>query len=228
MNTSRPLASRFTFDPAGDFGGVWSADASRVAFCSMRTGLGDVYVADTSAPANVRRITSLSDQVLPTCWTRDGAWILTERYTKADVDIWMFPTGGGEGKPYLATQFVEGAAELSPDNTLVAYTSNESGRTEVYVEQFPSHAARRQVSAAGGSMPRWRGDGKELFFIAPGGSLMSVDMTSDSATPVALFQLPGISYDVTRDGQRFLVDQPVDDNSRSPMTFVSNWLAERK
>jgi hypothetical protein len=110
---------------------------------------------------------------------------------------------------------------------LVAYTSDESGHSEVYVEQFPTHAGRRQVSAAGGTIPRWRSDGKELFYLSRGRSLMSVDMTSETATPVALFQLPGATYDVTRDGQRFLVDKPLDDNYRSPLTFVSNWLAER-
>jgi Tol biopolymer transport system component len=228
FNVSRPLATRFTFDPAGEFAGLWSADGSKVVFTSMRTGMGDLYEADAATPTNVKRITSLADQLAASSWTRDGAWILADRYLKADVDIWMFPPAGGEARPYLSTPFTEGSAELSPDNSLVAYTSDESGHSEVYVEHFPTHAGRRQVSAAGGGTPRWRGDGKELFYIARGGSLMSVDMTSETATPVALFQVPGATYDVTRDGQRFLVDQPVDNNYRSPLTFVSNWLAERK
>ena len=165
---------------------------------------------------------------MPTSWTRDGAWILADRYLKVDIDIWMFPAAGGEGKPYLATPFTERMAVLSPDNAFIAYTSNESGRDEVYVEHFPSHANRRQLSSAGGVHPSWRGDGRELFYIALGGDVMSVDMTSETATPKALFHLPGFSYDVARDGQRFIVDRPVDDNFRTPLTFVSNWMAERK
>jgi Tol biopolymer transport system component len=166
FNVSRPLATRFTFDPAGEFGGLWSADGSKVVFTSMRTGMGDLYEADAGTPTNVKRLTSVSDQLGPTSWTRDGAWILADRYLKADMDIWMFPLAGGEARPYISTPFSEGSAELSPDNSLVAYTSDESGHNEVYVEHFPTHAGRRQVSAAGGGTPRWRSDGKELFYIA--------------------------------------------------------------
>jgi eukaryotic-like serine/threonine-protein kinase len=227
FNVSRPLATRFTFDPAGEFGGLWSADGSKVVFTSMRSGMGDLYEADAGTPTNVKRITALADQLGPTSWTRDGAWILADRYLKADTDIWMFPLAGGEARPYLSTPFSESSAELSPDNSMVAYTSDESGHAEVYVEHFPTHAGRRQVSAAGGGTPRWRGDGKELFYISHNRSLMSVDMTSETATPVVLFQIQGATYDVTRDGQRFLVDTPLDNNYRSPLTFVSNWLAEQ-
>src|SRR6185436_6999197 len=98
----------------------------------------------------------------------------------------------------------------------------------VYVERFPTHAGRRQVSTAGGEFPRWRGDGRELFYADPSGELMSVDVSSEAATPKALFHVPGFTYDVSHDGQRFIVDQPVDDTTRSPLTFVSNWMAERK
>jgi serine/threonine protein kinase len=229
LDTARALMTRFTFDPAGDFAGIWAPDGSKVAFSSMRTGLGDIYVADVSNPSKVQRIASSStDQFAPTSWTRDGASVLAELYRQADVDLWIFPVAGGVGKAYIATQFNESQAELSPDDALVAYISDESGRPEIYVEHFPSHEGRRQVSSGGGGAPRWRGDGKELFFIARGGMLTSVDMTNETAAPKPLFVLPGTSFDVTRDGQRFLVDTPVDNNTGSPLTFVSNWMAERK
>ncbi|MEA2163778.1 MAG: eukaryotic-like serine/threonine-protein kinase [Thermoanaerobaculia bacterium] len=224
---ARNLTTRFTFDPSGDFGPAWSADGTKVAWASTRTGLGNLYTADVANPSNVRQITSITDQLAPTSWSRDGAWILVERYNKSDTDIWMFPANGGEGKPYLATGFSEAGAVLSPDNALVAYQSDESGRDEVYVEQFPSHAGRRQISTGGGHLPRWRGDGGELFYIAHGG-LMSAGMTKETEAPKPLFVVPGFAYDAARDGQRFLVDRPVDDNMRSPMTFVSNWMSERK
>ncbi len=231
VDTARGVTTRFTFDPAADYGGLWSSDGSKVAFSSMRGGLGGIYIADAANPSNVRRINpplpTAGDMALGS-WSRDGLWLLAEVYLKADTDLWMFPAAGGEGKPYLATPFAESEPALSPDNALIAYVSNESGREEIYVEQFPSHAGRRQVSSAGGNRPRWRGDGKELFFIARGGALMSLDMTSASGLPKVLFQLPGTTYDVTRDGQRILADTPVDDNGGSPLTFVSNWLAERK
>jgi serine/threonine protein kinase/Tol biopolymer transport system component len=229
LDVSRALLTRFTFDPAGDFAGTWGAGGSKVAFCSMRTGLGDIYVADVSNPSKVQRVASSStDQLVPTSWTRDGAFILAELYRPADIDLWMFPAAGGAGKPYIATQFNESGAELSPDNALVAYVSDESGRPEIYVEHFPSHEGRRQLSSGGGRLPRWRGDGKELFFSSPARMVMSADMTNETAAPKPLFVLPGFSFDVTRDGQRFLIDTPVDDIAGSPLTFVSNWMAERK
>jgi Tol biopolymer transport system component/tRNA A-37 threonylcarbamoyl transferase component Bud32 len=228
LDTARNVSTRFTFDPAGDYAPVWSPDGTKIAFASMRAGLGNLFVADAANPTNVRRLTNFpTDQVSPVSWTRDGKMVVAERTAKADLDIWLFPVDGGEGRPYLATPFVESWAEVSPDGMSIAYTCNESGRYEVYVERFPSHAGRRQVSSSGGWQPRWRSDGREIFYVSHG-ELVSVDMTSDTATPKTLFRLPGNAYDVARDGQRFIVDRPLDNNSNSPLTFVSDWMAERK
>jgi Tol biopolymer transport system component len=163
----------------------------------------------------------------PSCWSRDGSLVLADDYRLSDIDIVTLAVLTGEVKPYISTRFSESSAALSPDNTSIAYVSDESGRGEVYVEAFPTHAGRRQVSTTGGALPRWRGDGRELYYAA-GGELMSVDMSSEAATPKLLFRLPGATYDVTRDGQRFVVDQPVDDTFTSPLTFLSNWIALRK
>jgi len=229
FDTVRNVATRMTLDPAGDYGPAWSPDGSKIAFSSMRLGMGSLHVADVGNPSLVRRLTSSKEeQIVPDDWTRDGTTIVGERSLGVAYDIWLYPAAGGEGKPYLASPFAETMAALSPDNAFIAYASNESGRNEVYVERFPSHAGRRQLSSAGGAMPRWRGDGHELFYVAVGGDVMSVDMTSETSTPKLLFHLPGASYDVTRDGQRFIVDRPVDDNFRTPLTFLSNWTAERK
>jgi Tol biopolymer transport system component len=232
LDVARGLATRFTFDPAGDFVPVWSPDGSKIVFSSQRSGQANLYIADVANPSNVRRLTSLTDEgVFPDSWTHDGTLIVADRSVRAsiaDIDLWTFSAAGGAAKPYLATPFVERMAALSPDDAFIAYTSNESGRDEVYVERFPSHAGRRQLSSSGGTLPRWRGDGREIFYVSPAGDLMSVEMTSDRATPKTLFHLPGYSFDAARDGQRFLVDKPVDDNTRTPLTFVSNWMAERK
>jgi Tol biopolymer transport system component len=228
LDFARNVTTRFTFDPAGAYSPVWSPDGSTIAFASMRAGLGNLFIAGAANPTNVRRLTNFpTDQVRPVFWTRDGKMVVAERTAKADLDLWLFPVDGSEGKPYLATPFVELSADVSPDGTYIAYASNESGRDEVYVEHFPSHAGRRQVSSSGGDQPRWRNDGRELFYISHS-ELMSVDMTSNTATPKPLFRLPGNSYDIARDGQRFIVDRPLDDNYSSPLTFVSNWMAERK
>jgi serine/threonine protein kinase/Tol biopolymer transport system component len=229
FDTARGVATRFTFDPASDLAPVWSADGAKVAFSSMRTGIGDLYVTETATPANAKKLgTSPGDLFEPTDWSRDGELVFADDYRKTDVDILTFSTRTGEAKPYVSTRFRETSAALSPDNAFIAYVSDESGRNEVYVEQFPTHARRRQISTAGGQIPRWRGDGRELFYVALGGDMMSVDMGSETATPKPLFHLPGFTYDVTRDGQRFVVDQPVDNTTNTPLTFVSNWVALRK
>jgi Tol biopolymer transport system component/phosphotransferase system HPr-like phosphotransfer protein len=228
LDPARNVTTRFTFDPAGEYSPVWSPDGSTIAFASMRTGLGNLFVADVANPTNVRRLTNFpTDQVRPVSWTRDGKTIVAERTVKADIDLWLFPADGSEGKPYLATPFAELAADVSPDGAYIAYASNESGRDEVYVERFPSHAERRQLSSSGGDFPRWRSDGREIFYVSHS-ELVSLDMTSNTATPKTLFRLPGFTYDIARDGQRFLVDRPLDDNFSSTLTFVSNWMAERK
>ncbi|MEA2238701.1 MAG: eukaryotic-like serine/threonine-protein kinase [Thermoanaerobaculia bacterium] len=228
LDVARNVTTRFTFDTAGDYGAAWSPDGSRVAFTSMRAGAGNLFVADASNPSSVRQLTKFkTEQVLADSWTRDGKMIVGELLAKADLDIWLFPAGGGEGKPYLATPFSEQFASVSPDGEWIAYMTDESGRNEIYVERFPSHAERRQVSSSGGGAPMWRNDGREIFYVSHS-QLMSVDMTSRTATPKPLFRLPGNSYDVARDGQRFIVDSPLDDNLRSPLTFVSNWMASGK
>jgi serine/threonine protein kinase/Tol biopolymer transport system component len=228
FDVTRGVASRFTFDPAADRAPAWSPDGTKVAFSSMRTGIGDLYVTETATPSNVRKLGATEELLEPTCWSRDGESVLADHYKKTDSDILTVSTRTGETKPYISTRFNEGAAALSPDNVFISYASDESGRSEIYVERYPTHASRRQISTAGGVTPLWRGDSRELFYVALGGEVMSVDMTSEAATPKPLFRLPGFTYDVTRDGQRFIVDQPVDDTTRTPLTFVSSWMGLRR
>ena len=224
-DSERGMTSRLTFDPATDDMPVWSPDGSKIVFSSMRTGnLGELYITTVANPGNVERIGS-SDGSIPLAWSHDGKFILSLKIKPADFDIWTYSTQSHELHPYLASPFSESAATFSPDDAWIAYVSDESGRDEVYVERFPTHASRRQISNGGGTFPQWSGDGKELAFAAPGGMLMSVDLTNEKSSPKPLFRLPGTKYQVARDGQRFLVDQPVDDLTRVPLTFVSNWLA---
>jgi len=93
----------------------------------------------------------------------------------------------------------------------------------VYIERFPTHANRRQISNNGGYALQWRQDGREMFYIAPDSTLMSVDATNTNGTPKPLFRLPGTAYQPSADGKRFLIDRPVDDQYKMPLTFVTNW-----
>jgi eukaryotic-like serine/threonine-protein kinase len=142
--------------------------------------------------------------------------------------------------PYLATAFAQGQAQFSPDGRWVVYTSNESGIREVYVQPFPSPAGGKwAVSSGGGSQPRWRSDGKELFYFTPGETLMSVAVTVaggmfQPGVPKALFHaslLGGTGggpdaawrYDVSPDGQRFLMNTTLDEEAGAPINAILNW-----
>jgi len=120
---------------------------------------------------------------------------------------------------------------LSPDGRWLAFTSDASGRDEVYVTSFPDAQRRRQVSTAGGGTPRWRGDGRELFYLA-GDTLMALSITSEATlsagAPVALFRTDRLSagFDVTPDGKRFVVVRSEEDRTAQTVTVVQNWFAE--
>jgi Tol biopolymer transport system component len=143
----------------------------------------------------------------------------------------------GDRKPFpiAQTDFIESAAVFSPDGRWIAYTSNEAGQPNIYVQPFPAGGAKRQVSRDGGGQPVWRPDGKELFFLGPDGTMMAaaIDGTGQFGVPKALF--PAIhpsaltlgtrQYAVTKDGERFLVNIRPQQSSVTPLTVVINWTA---
>ena len=155
--------------------------------------------------------------------------------------MWFLPlTGDRKPAPFLKTPFYERHAQLSPDGSWIAYISDESGKgAEVYVQSFPAGGGKWQVSTGGGVQPRWRHDGKELFYVAPDGKMMAVPVeagaTFEAGRPEALFQTrtfglaPSGSYsqqyDVTLDGQRFLINTDVSDVTAAPITVVLDWTA---
>jgi Tol biopolymer transport system component len=221
---TRGVTSRLTADPASDVEPEWSPDGKSIAFMSMRSGIGDLYIADVNNSAEARLALKSKNGVGPYSWSPDGAWLLLRHDNLTDFDIDLYSLRTGESKPYIATRFLEGEATFSPDGKSVAFFSDASGRPEVYVESFPSHTGRKQVSINGGRLPQWRHDGKELFFVGLDGMMMALDMTSDSATPKELFPFMLAPFQASPDGQRFLIPQLVDDVSKIPLTFVSGAL----
>ena len=175
----------------------------------------------------------------PLSWSPDGRSLLYGVATReTGADLWVLPVSG-ERKPFsfVHTQFTERAGRFSPDGRWIAYDSNESGRFEVYVAPFPGPGGKWQVSAAGGIQPRWRGDGKEIFYIAPDNKLMAatVDGRGSAFEPGSVKPLLdtraniiGDRYDVSADGQRFLVNMPAQGVGAEPITLVVNWTAGLK
>ena len=181
-----------------------------------------------------------------TDWSRDGKFIVYQARTpKTKFDLWVLPLDGDRKPfPFLQTEFSEAWGQLSADGRWMVYESDESGRLEVYVQSFSADRSgatsgpggKWQISTSGGEEPKWRRDGKELFYLA-GTKLMAVDVKTGSTTfeagvPKALFDTrlgAGFRhYAVTADGQRFLINTPIEETTVLPVTVVVHWTAGLK
>jgi serine/threonine protein kinase/Tol biopolymer transport system component len=226
---------RLTFDPAIDSVPVWSPDAASLVFSSNRQTYFGLYLKNSDGATDEKSI--VQDEVgnFPSDWSRDGKYILYCR--GSDVGLLSFPEF--KSSLFLKARTVLRNAQFSPDGKWVAYASNESGKWEIYVTSFPDARGKWQVSSGGGEQPRWRGDGKELFYLSLDGKMMAAPVTTgahfDAGPPVVLFQgtprqpvlvYDLFVYDVSRDGQRFLINTQVKQGDGAPMSVILNWPAK--
>jgi len=237
---ARGLRTRFTFDPAPEQEAVWSPDGRTIVFNSNRKGHFDLYRKNADGTGAEELLYGDGLDKSPTSWSPDGKFLL---YNSNNGDIWVAamtpgqPAAPVETHPWLQTPFAEIQAQFSPDGKWVSYQSNESGRTEIYVAPFPGPGGKRQVSATGGTLARWRRDGKEIFFVAPDNKLMAVEVNVKGATLETGETHPlfgpfitgrGFLYDVSPDGQGFLAVAPPEDSGKSAeeaIQVVRNWTA---
>ena len=237
---ARNTPTRFTFDPAGDFSPLWSRDDSRIAFSTSRKGPGDIYVKNSAGTANEEPLLVSDGFKIPVDWSPDGRILLfqvSDPRSRSIWDLWTYSFEDRKARPFLQTTFSEIMGRFAPDGRWIAYVSNESGREEVYVVPFPGPGGKWQVSTAGGRAPLWTRGGREIVYQAPGNEIMAVEVstapTFQAGIPQALFKShlqtpPGRQYDVTPDGQRFLVNLRPGDQVSDPLTLVQNWAEERK
>ena len=238
------ILSRFTVDPAVDSQPIWSPDGGRLLFGSRRNGPMNLFQKTVGGGA-VEVAFESKDDTRPKAWSRAGHIVYTSaRPKKSDSGNAVYALrldkeGKAETSLLFEDSFQKGGFRLSPDHKRIAYHSNESGRFQVYVADFPGFSRKRQISSAGGRQPQWRRDGKELFFLEFGmnGRLMSVDLDTDSTVgtgiPQALFQTGASGggrshqYCVTSEGQRFFLIEPVEGKA-SPIHVVQNWIEKLK
>jgi Tol biopolymer transport system component len=230
----------FTYTQSGiNRNAVWSPDGTRIAFSSNRNGPADLYQHAANGAGEDELLLKSGTDTYAQDWSRDGRFLLFRRPgAKSGRDLWVLPIDDrGERKPaslFLRSEFLINSARFSPDGRWVAYDSNESGSYEVYVVPFPSPAGgggKRMVSQTSGAFPRWRMDGKELFYLRLDGELMAADVSSSGAafehgTPKPLFKATYVNgWDVSADGKRFLFTIAGTETPQSPFNVVLNWMS---
>lgn len=239
---SRATLIPFTTPNSSSQAPVWTPDGSRVVYRGTRGGFRNLFWKDVDATSEEERLTTKEDtNQTPGSWSPDRTWLaFSETSQSTGTDIWLLHLNG-DRKPqaFLATQFDERNPRLSPDGRWLAYTSNESGRMEVYVQPFPGPGGKRLISTEGGTEPVWSRNGRELFYLS-GDKFMAVDIatqpTLSAGSPRLLFEgryvtsLTGSSgYDISPDGQRFLRVQAIEpDLPATQINVVFNWFEELK
>jgi Tol biopolymer transport system component len=251
----RGTVTRLTFDASQEnVSPIWSPDGRFIAYGSTRNGKVGLYRKPSDGTGAEELLVESEIQKIPAAWSADNH-IVYWLYDKGGVDQWLLSLADRKSTPLMNSKFYESHSQISPDSKWIAYVSDQTGRPEIYVRPFPSGEGRWQVSTAGGNFPRWRADGKEMFYFNstnPGGtaakvmavSVQSKGTTFEAATPHELFDsgyydLPHIgktgnnyhTYAVSPDGQRFLIPRPAAnsaDLAPSPITVVLNWTSMLK
>jgi len=241
QDLARGIRSRLTFASDAVEGlSQWSPDGKELLYSTTADGSLQIYRKATSGAGKSEHLIDWKGDAWPTSWSPDGKHVLftslSREKSESGSDVMSVSTDpDSKPEPYVATSFAEDSARFSPDGRWVAYTSDESSRMEVYVAPFPNPDGKWQISSAGGDQPHWRHDGKELFYLAPGGRMMAVEVDGSGADlKVGKEQLlftheintsAWQQYDNTPDGQRFLLVVPERQNIVYPITLDLNWTA---
>jgi Tol biopolymer transport system component len=233
------IPRRFTFDPAQELASAWSPDGQTIIFNSARRGHLDLYRKGFGGAGAEQLLYADENEKFPRAWSPDGRFLLYETVSfdpRKGRGLWLLPDPGGPAAERKPAPFAPGSGnrsngQFSPDGQWIAYQSDESARYEIYVAPFPAPGAQRQISTAGGDQPRWRGDGEEIFYMSPENRLMAADVSTGAVIP--LFATPfvragGMNYDVSADGQRFLVRILPPRTDADPIAVVQNWVAGLK
>ena len=233
----RAVPTRLTFDASGHQTPIWSPDGKQILFSWNRRLGNQVYLKNADGSGSEEEVVDLGAGFTVNAWdwSNDGKHILLRKGN----ELWYLSWPERVTKPLFQAAWTVQNAQFSPDGRWIAFSSNETGKMEIYVSPFPSADGRWLVSSAGGKEPRWRQDGKELFYLSTEGKMMAVAVTTGAsfkaAAPVMLFQTQRrqpissfavFSYDVSGDGQRFLIITKGDEPNPAPLSVLLNWTSE--
>ena len=239
---SRGTLTRLTFQGNNNSPPFWTPDGKRIIFTSNKEGQRNLFWQLADGSGGLERLATSESVQIPASWSPDGQVLaFSEVNVSTGYDIWTMRLSDRKVQPFLQTQFNEAAAQFSPDGHWLAYSSDESGRKEIYVQPYPGPGGKWQISTEGGVEPLWNRNGRELFYRS-GKKMMAVEIATkpgfSAGTPKMLFEgayqsLPTIStpnYDVSPDGQRFLMLKPVESAQEAPtqINVVLNWFEELK
>jgi eukaryotic-like serine/threonine-protein kinase len=237
LEPARGVSSRLTFDPSAHQAPVWSPDGKHILFTGNRKLGMQFYLKSADGSGSAEQVAgfNINSQSNVWDWSRDGKYVLVRN----DNELWYFTWPERILKPLLQAKWTVRNAQFSADGRWVVYASNETGSMEIYVAPFPSFNGKWQVSRGGGQEPRWRQDGKELFYLSADGKMTAVPVTTgasfEAGAPVTLFQTHRrqavsaqdvFSYDVSGDGQKFLILTKIDEGNPAPLSVVLNWVSE--
>jgi serine/threonine-protein kinase len=237
---SRETLTRFTFAGTANYLPVWTPDGKRIAFYSSKEGTPNIFWQLADGSGGLERLTTSTYTNAPLSFSPDGQMLAFDEASPTGIGIWVLRMSDRKAQPFLRTQFKEAAARFSPDGHWLAYVSNESGRDEVYAQPYPGPGGKWQISTDGGTEPLWNRSGRELFYRS-GDKLMAVGISTQpgfvAGKPRQLFKggyllssfgVP--NYDVSPDGQRFLMVKPVGQEQAVPtqINVVLNWTEELK
>jgi serine/threonine protein kinase len=233
FDQQRGLWTRFTFESEIDSSPIFSPDSGRIVFASTRAGVAGLYVKPTNTGGSERPLSTVGE-VSGLDWSSDGRLILYGIYssqTSWDIGV-VAADGSAPPELVIHSQHGERSGRFSPDVKWISYDSTESGRREVWIQPYPATGDRWQVSTTGGAAPRWRNDGKELYYTSGDGMLMAAPIELGRAPAIGtarpLFQtlrLEGAAVTPSRDGQRFLMSMPPSGLDVTPITVRLNWRA---